>query len=79
MEKDALEQLLQDLAVVQEQEDKLKEENYLAEKAIRDAELAKIREHLAAKSIQRSWRAYKTRMLLKSKKKKRRRGQKERK
>jgi hypothetical protein len=73
VEKESLRKLLEELAVVAEERDKLKEENRIEEQRLVDRELDRIRKIIAAKAIQRAWRSYKTRMLLKSKKKKKKR------
>ncbi len=72
-ESEELQTLLAELAEVEGEKDALEGENRLVEEKKRREELDKIRRIVAAKTIQRIWRAYKTRMLLKSKKRRRKR------
>ena len=69
-----LEQALADLDEVHRRKAELMEEKRLEEEAERNSALNSIRRTVAAKSIQKAWRAHRTRMLLKSKKKKKRKG-----
>ena len=69
VERGELSALLDELAVVEVERQAILEENRLVALRRRDEQLRSIRRAVAAKVIQRSWRAYKTRRLLKSKKK----------
>ena len=71
-EKVELEKALDDLSQVNQRKHELMEEKRLEEEEERNAELQKIRKNMAAKVIQRAFRARRTRILLKSKKKKKR-------
>lgn len=68
-EKEALGEALKALDAVQRRKEALIEEKRLEEEAERDAELMRIRRNISAKVIQRAWRSYKARQLLKSRKK----------
>ena len=69
-ERVELEEALKTLDEVNMRKEALMEEMRLEEEADRAVVLLRIRKNVAAKTIQRSWRAHKTRMLLKGKKKK---------
>ena len=70
LEKEELEEALKALEEVNSRKEAIMEEMRLEEEADRAVELLRIRKNVAAKTIQRAWRARKTRMLLKSRKKK---------
>ncbi len=74
-EKHELASLIEKLAEVDVARFAIEEENRIAAEKKRDEELQNIRRIVAAKVIQRAWRAYRTRMLLKAKKKRGRKRQ----
>ena len=69
-ERAVLKDQLDQLSGLSEKEEAILEEYRLEEAKQRENELQRIRMIVAAKSIQRGWRQYKTRMLLKKKKRK---------
>jgi hypothetical protein len=68
-EKAELTAVLDELAVVEVERNVILEENKVIELSKREGQLMFIRRTVAAKAIQKSWRALKTRKLLKAKKK----------
>ena len=66
-----LAEIEKEFSVVDAKRKEIEEENRKEAEALRQLELGRIRSIVAAKAIQRAWRQFRTRKLLKSKKKRR--------